>query len=310
MINQKTIKRQINYYELNPIFKDEFDAGTEDKFTHLFQVITSLSKTKAEIRYQQYGEKLFFVQDLKFEPETKLVLGKLRCIRMDDFPEIFNTTTDIAREIPSDDVEGVVETTHFIVDYSKSKKKLAFEVNFNGARINEFIHYLQAIGFTKNILEELGFNVITRDVLDTMLNRINRCSEFVIKIHKDNIQKLEEADEDLFKVIELAREKFEQDYVTLSLKFDYKKKSRTDKVRRTISNLAGFLKENDENLETFNKLSVKAEDSDKNNKLEVFDLLVDKLKSDLTVERRQKSKTIISEDIYNKMKKEMIRLKI
>lgn len=306
-ITKKQVKRQINYYELNPIFRDDYDFGDVEKFTHLFRVIYDLSKTRARMRYQTYGEKLFFIQDVKFIPETKLILGKLRCIRMDDFPEIFNTNTDIAREIPADDVEGIVETTHFIIDYGKTIKKLSFEVNFNGARIKEFIHYLQTIGFSKGIVEELGYRVISRDVLDSMIKRMNRCSEFVVRIHKNNIPKINEIDDNLFTVMDKVEEHFEQDYVTLSLKFDYKKKTATQKINETIKKLTSFLKEDDSHLEVFNKLSVKAEDSDKNNKLEIFDLLIDKLKSEINVERKMRSRTIVSSDIYEKMQQEMTR---
>jgi hypothetical protein len=36
---------------------------------------------------------------LKVEPENKLIVGKLRCIRKDLLPEIMNTKTDEAKGI-------------------------------------------------------------------------------------------------------------------------------------------------------------------------------------------------------------------
>ena len=51
----------------------------------------------------------------------------------------------------------------------------------------------------------------------------------------------------------------------------------------------------------YEKLEIIAEDSDKNDRLNAFDLLIDKAKDILQVERREKSRTIISLDMFAKM---------
>ena len=118
------IKRTINYYHLQFDYLDDFNPDDGDQFREVFRIIISLAKTRAKIRYQEFGEKLIFIQDVKIEPVNKVIIGKLRCISKDLLPEIMNTTTDEARGIEAKDEEGLVETTHFAIDYSKNQKSL------------------------------------------------------------------------------------------------------------------------------------------------------------------------------------------
>lgn len=65
------IKRTINFYELDFEYKDDFDSADGDHFRELFQIIYRIARTREKIRYQQFGEKAIFVQDVKFEPAKK-----------------------------------------------------------------------------------------------------------------------------------------------------------------------------------------------------------------------------------------------
>jgi len=76
----ETIPRTINYYYLNCEFLDDFNPENQDKFCALFDIITTLSKTRAGIRYQPFGEKYIFIQDVKVVNDRKIIQGKLRCI--------------------------------------------------------------------------------------------------------------------------------------------------------------------------------------------------------------------------------------
>lgn len=306
----KNIKRTINYYYLNFEYLDDFNPDDGDKFRELFRIVIALAKTKASIRYQNFGEKSIFIQDVKIEPENKVIIGKLRSIRKDLLPEIMNTSTDVTRGIEAKDEEGLVETTHFLIDYNKSKPKLAIEYNQSGAKVIDFVKYMQNIGIYKKAIRVVGFTPIVRDELSKIKERINRCSEFIVKVHKDNIEEIKSLDDKIHTVLKLSREHFNNDYATLSLKYDYKVKHDTKEINDSIFNLISKLMKDKTKVELFNTLSVKAEDSDKNNNLEIFDLLIDKVRSVVTVQKKERYRTVISEDIYDKMKKEFIKNKI
>lgn len=304
------IEKTIHYYNLKFQFEKDFKPNDGDHFRGLFEIIVTLAKTKARIRYQRFGEKAIFIQDVKFHPDLKQISGKLRCIRTDILPEIMNTKTDEARGIEALAEEGLLETTHFIIDYSKKDKKLALEYNQFGAKINDFVLYIQNIGLHKKAVDSLGYSPIIKDELSQYINRINRTSEFIVKIHKDNIEEVKDIDTGIYTAAKAALDQFESEYALLDMKFDYQKKTDTKKVNQSIFNTIRNLIKKPENIELFNILSVKAEDENKNNRLEVFDLLVDKVKSNIKVQKQPRYRTIISADIFEKMQAEIIRKKI
>lgn len=304
------IKRTIHYYDLNFDYYDEFKASDGDKFRELFQLIYTLAKSRANIRYQNFGEKAIFIQDVKIEPVNKVITGKLRCIRKDILPEIMNTITDEAHGIDAKDEEGLVETTHFIIDYSKRTKKLAIEHNQFGAKIGDFALYLQGIGVNKKAVKEVGYLPVVKDELSKLQSRINRCSEFHVKVHKDNIDKIKSMDKSIFTALNASIEHFRNEYATLILKFDYKQRPSTKEINDSIFNIIRKLIKNKTSTEYFNVLTVRAEDSDKNNRLENFDLLVDKVKSEIWVEKKERYRTVVTADILEKMKSELIKKKI
>jgi hypothetical protein len=301
------IKRSIHYYNLQFDFLDDFNPIDGNQFREIFKIISDLAKTRANIRYQVFGEKAIFIQDVKFEPANKVILGKLRCIRKDILPEIMNTKTDETKGIEAKDEEGLVETTHFVIDFSKKQKKLAIEFNQFGAKIGDFIHYIQNIGINKSALKTVGFTPIVKDELSGLKERINRCSEFVVKVHKDNIEKIKSLDNNIYTALKASIDHFKSDYATLILKFDYREKQATPEINKSIFNIVRKLVKDKTKTELFNHLSVRAEDTEKNNILENFDLLIDKVKSEINVEKKKRYRTVVSADIYEKMKSELIK---
>jgi hypothetical protein len=304
------IKRTINFYYLDFKFTEEFIPKDGDQFREIFSLIIALAKTRANIRYQEFGEKSIFIQDVKFEPLNKVIIGKLRCVRKDILPEIMNTKTDEARGIEAKEEEGLVETTHFVIDYSKKKKKLAIEHNQFGAKIGDLVNYIQNIGISKKAIRTIGFTPIVNDELLKMQERINRCSEFKVKVHRDNIEKIKTLDDNIYTALKSSICHFKSEYATLILKFNYKQRTETQEINKSIFNIIRKLIQDRTKTELFNHLSVRAEDSDKNYLLENFDLLLDKVKSEVSIEKQKRYRTVVSADIFEKMKSEIIRRNI
>jgi hypothetical protein len=301
------IKRTIHFYYLDFEFTEEFKPENGDNFREIFKIIIALAESRDNIRYQEFGEKLIFIQDVKFEPSNNVIIGKLRCVRKDILPEIMNTKTDEARGIEAKEEEGLVETTHFVIDYTKKEKKLAIEYNQYGAKIGDFVKYIQNIGVNKNAVRTIGFIPVVKDELSKIQERIKRCSEFIVKVHKDNIEEIKSLDDNIYSALKSSIDHFKSDYATLILKFDYKLRPETKEMNKSISNVIGMLIKDRTKIELFNHLSVKAEDADKNNLLENFDLLVDKVKSEVSVEKKNRYRTVVSADIFQKMKSEIFK---
>jgi hypothetical protein len=117
-------------------------------------------------------------------------------------------------------------------------------------------------------------------------------------------------DKKLFTALSASVEQFRSEYATLILKFDYKKKQATEEINKSIFNIIRNLIRKKSNAEYFNTLTVRAEDNEKNNLLENFDLLVDLVKSEVWVEKKERYRTVVSANIFEQMTSELIKKKI
>lgn len=296
------VKRDINYYQLDFKFIDK------NNIKIFFDTITRLSVTRAKIRYQRFGDKFIYIQGVK--NEDGVINAKVRCIRLDLFPEMINMKTDAITELEGGENDGIVETTHILIDFRKPKTFLSIEYNHHGAKINEIAEYIKRIGVNEGILDDVGYVAIVNKDLTKLKSRIKRISEFTMKIHKDNLEKLKKMDGNLFQSASAATDHFENEYATIDLKIDYRKFSDTPRIRSSVFNLLNFLVKNPSERHIFNYVKVRAEDEEKNNVLETFDLLLDKIYSPIKVQRKRKQKTIISEDMFDKMLIEINRLNL
>lgn len=294
------VERIINYYELDFVFREEND------FKSFFATLTTLAKTRAKIRYQRFGDKYVFIQGI--ENKDEMIKAKMRCVRMDLLPELMDINTDETKEIDAKEQEGIVETTHFIIDYRKEGQIiLALEYNHYGSKITDLVEYVKRIGISKEILDKVIFTPIIKNELNTLHERIGRFSEFVVRVHKDNVPKIKEMDTKLWQACSASVDNFDNDYSTLRLKFDFKKRSETPLIRSTVLNLIKHFKKKHIDKHIFNQLYMKAEDNDKNGVLEKFDLLLEKVNSSIKVQRKRKYRTLISKDMFDKMTNELNR---
>ena len=296
-------KRKINYFELTPTLKDN-DVDNVD-FIQIFTHITKLTKDKDKGRYVHLNERVIFITDIKFNAADKQISGKIYNIRMDIFPELINTENDKVRDIDADKEEGIVETTHFLLSYAKKSLALAYEYNHYGPRISDFVYYVNFFGTSQNICDECDYMPYTRDDLDNYKNRMHRVSYFLAKVHKDNVNRVKSIDKDLFSAIDTASSISDAEYVTLSLKYDYAKIKGTSKIKEITKRLIEKLTSDKKNVNVFDTLKVKAEDGNNHDKLKEFDLLNIWVQSEVKVEKREKSRAILSTDMLPKMIKEL-----
>jgi hypothetical protein len=307
-MNVSKIEKLTYYYELKVDFAPGFTSN-RNLFPELFARITACVNAKEAVRYVQVGDKLIFINEIAFNGATRVIKGKLLSIRMDLFPELHNTASDITRAIEAEDEDGIVETTHFVIDYSrKNKKFLSLEWSHSGAKYWDFVAYLHELGSKKGWTTNVYVIPYIRDSLKETKARINNASEIVMKVSKSNIDGLKKIDSGLFSSMTAIRNHFDQDYIEMRLKFDYKSVNAGTNSKR-IQSIINKLITNKKNLDVFDSLKVSAEDSERQNRLSIFDLLVDKFKSVMKVERRHKSRTILSSDMFSQMEEELIKNK-
>lgn len=298
----KKVKRTINYFNIVPLFNDGQQLSD---FIDLFSEINNLSNTKDKDRFVINKEKRLYITNLSFNENQKRISGKVLNIRMDSFPELMNTSDDKIRDIEATDDEGIIETAHFILSYLNDSLVLSFEFNQFGPRISDFIYYLESISYRFDVLAKIEYQPFVRDELDSYKKRINRVSSVIAKVHKDDVKRINEFDSELFDAFETAERISDAEYVTLQLNYDYRQLSDTPKIKDKIFNIIDSVRRDKSLLNVFSSLKVKAEDEQTANRIKDFDLLNIWVKSRINVEKKEKSRVIISSDILLKMNQEL-----
>jgi hypothetical protein len=298
----KKVKRTINYFNIVPLFNDGQQLSV---FIDLFSEINNLSNTKDKDRFVINKEKRLYITNLSFNENQKRISGKVLNIRMDSFPELMNTSDDKIRDIEATDDEGIIETAHFILSYLNDSLVLSFEFNQFGPRISDFIYYLESISYRFDVLAKIEYQPFVRDELDSYKKRINRVSSVIAKVHKDDVKRINEFDSELFDAFETAERISDAEYVTLQLNYDYRQLSDTPKIKDKIFNIIDSVRRDKSLLNVFSSLKVKAEDEQTANRIKDFDLLNIWVKSRINVEKKEKSRVIISSDILLKMNQEL-----
>lgn len=311
----KKIERRVHFYELQAITQEEYSISTryDTTFQELLSKIVVLVKKKDPSRYQPMGDRLFFINEIIFQPHQgkRIIKGKLLSVRKDFFPELMNTDDDTMRDIEAAEVEGIVETTHFVIqeknENTSNKVKLCLEFNLYGAKINDLVYYLLALGTKLGIIKSLKPVPIIRNELSKYKKRIGEISKIRVKIKSDNIDAIDNIDTGMASAFQKTKEEFEQEYLTMELKYDYytsKDKPQqygAQKAKKVVGKFIDWLIDDKNNVDKLESLEVLAQDSEKHDKLNTFDLLIDKVKDDFKIKRKEKSKTLISDDMFENM---------
>ncbi|MDJ1480291.1 hypothetical protein QNI16_07330 [Cytophagaceae bacterium YF14B1] len=302
-----TVRRLVHYYNLlvglNPNFQYE---NSRQPFWDVFKTLENQLSTGPKTYISPFNNKTFVIPEIKLNNRTGFIEGRLFAVRDEDMPSIYNRSTAQIRELEATEHEGIVETTHFVIDYKKQDPIVGFEYNQYGAKITDLCRYIDHVCKPTKPCDGIGHGHVLKNELAEYIQRMGELSEFLIQVHTGNIQRLQALDEGLATTFSNIAETYGGEYATLKVKFDYR--NGMPQPKGLINKLIGKLVEDPRNSTIFDTLDVKAEDIDKNNKLNGFDLLVDKVKSELFVQKRDRSRTIVSTDILQQMNDELFRL--
>lgn len=295
------IKRTIFYYDLKYMEGRNPQIKLEDAIKKALNLVVQLNKKNSSERFL-VGDPVICMDEVKFESESNRVIGKLLAVRVDGLPQLYNLMNSETKDIDAAENEGVVDVSHFIIDFRKGIK-LALEYNHTGAKIGQFEKYLNFILYKLPATDIQTEPILVKNI-DSYVQRINRVSKITAKIHTDNLDVLNKHSPGLASSF-LGAKNFDVDsYIELVLKFEYRKKKQTKEATKLAHDLVPKIQNNNDLVEAFDKLIITAEDDDKGNKIMDFDFISIKLKSIISVEIRKRYRTIISSDIFQKMKQE------
>lgn len=307
MANKK-VKRTIYFHELKATLHEGNSKNFKDSYITLFENLKKLYVKKDEGRFFHFdvGRK-YMISDIVFSDSNTRVKGKILSIRADVFPQLMEED-DALVDIDADKYIGVVECTHFFCSIQKNKINLAIEFNFEGAKESDFVTILRYAGRNFELFKIVDWTPLTQNTLEQMEERAGRVSDFILKIHRTNIEQLD-AELELTKIFGNPQDHFKSSYATYELKFDYRKQS-TSEIRAFISKATKLFKKKPQKMKFVDTFRFKAEDSEIRNKLAIFDLLADLLKREREVERKDTSKTIISSSMYEELHSALYELEL
>ncbi|MBS1510693.1 MAG: hypothetical protein JST86_07635 [Bacteroidetes bacterium] len=302
----KTVKRKVYFFDIIIDFLPDFNpAENEDKFIGFFSIIAKMARDKDNRRYQPVLDAKVFMKDVIFIPQEKKITGKMLYVKTDVFPELIDMSTDITEDIKALENQGVVETTHFIIDYSRKLKKIAIEFNNAGAKSNDFKTYFQLIGIVLNAVRIVKIRPIVKDELSKFKEKIAQLSTLDVRVHKDNIDKIAFLDKRFFTMLKGVKEQYSPEYIEIKAKFSKKSSKTQDKIHDSVNNLLDGLVADNDKLNYFETLKVTALDRQNNYQSALFDFLAERVQSEMVVQRKPKHKVLISEDVFDKIKEEM-----
>jgi hypothetical protein len=109
-------RRTIHFYELQLI--PASSSAVEILFYDVFRNIIDLNQNKARERFIVGAGYLSCTREVYFRTHQNVLFGKLLRIRMDSFPELMNVVEDVVKDIEKEENDGVVETTHFMINFT------------------------------------------------------------------------------------------------------------------------------------------------------------------------------------------------
>jgi hypothetical protein len=183
---------------------------------------------------------------------------------------------------------------------------LAIEYNQQGGKSNDLQRYINFINHELE-LNSIRFEPYVKDELESFIRRIQKCAFFRVKVKKENIPYVEQLNERLYTSLNSMQQLGKSDTVEIILNYNLHKDSETRTMTSLIKNFTSYLVQHRSFSEHFENLEVRAEDEDNHRRMELFDLLSDKLKSLVRVERRERAKVVISIDMFNKLQDELNR---
>jgi hypothetical protein len=308
------LKRIVHFYELVFSFQSDNPAERHDNIRAVFNDVVHLAHDRDSLRYQTMNQKFLFINEISFEPTEKYIKGKLLSIKKDLLPELMDMDNDTISDLPTNDAQGIVETTHFIVYYGGRRVYLALEYNDTGAKIQEFVYYINAVPKRNVDLLSLDKLNIIRDNIDEIERRIKEISSFRVRLHKDNEQLADEFDGATATALRSLLDMDKVEYADIDVKFSGDRVSENaeqtgneDKTPQNIvSKIISSIRGGRIHKENVKKILVVAKDEDDNDRTAVFDLLFDKVKSYVRVSKKPNSRTVLSEEMYSLMWQKLI----
>ena len=306
-------RRKITFHS---IITTHLKLTTKDLLLSLFDKIHETSKasvSKLDIDIAN-GDGLQFIlsPNSRISENTVRVFAKARFIKYNDLPNTYRKGDGEERSLADDteDEIGIPEETHFVIDISYDTPLIAIETCQGGPKANSIKLYLEHWFRKFDFETEVNIEPIIGRNIEEFIQVITECASLEIKVNKNNIQEIKDAENKLGTFLEIAQDYANTDYVKFIIGFDYNvedgKKSSTNNLINRIKELVKTNKRFPNFFKNFETAVIRAKEND--DQLKIYDLIMDRTAAEVFVAKRSpKSKYFDSEKMYNEIGKEITR---
>ncbi|MCI4650814.1 hypothetical protein [Phaeodactylibacter sp.] len=235
----------------------------------------------------------------------------------DQFPEAFDKKLDreemFEEEINPD--KGVYDESHMVLALSEKldHPMIGIESTLKGPKSGDVVRFFNRLLLDLQLPEpnEFDFKPVFAFKDLEVLDRIYEENVATIhaKIHYEHLATWKDAGISLAEILVAAQKATNSEYVEIKLGVDFVKKKKRHPVNglfNTFKQLVYFLKENPEARRNADKLYIRAEDVNFGNKLRLFDLIQQRVASEVEVDRRRPtSQYYQSRELFNAIKERL-----
>lgn len=227
---------------------------------------------------------------------------------LEEFPEVIDKVSDDIEELAeeSDPTKGLYEETHFVIYLRPNNEPpvLAIESVMKGAKTRDVENFLN-VGMVKAGFnnDTLRFDPVFAFQYENFEARIEDVANLKMMFHYSDIAAFTQYDATAGELLRLAQNYADTEYVTLEFKVNFQRTERrhnTDDLKSRVLNFVRIFRRNPEAKRLVKKLDVRAQDKQAEGKIRLFDLIEEKVASEITVEKkRPTSQYYLSNDMYN-----------
>lgn len=287
-MKNNTVKRKIHFFQI---------ISNNCTFPEVLSIVNNLSEDKD--MYSGDDEKKIYIEE--FNKKNSYYTGIIRSIKMNNLPSKSKIGTRKPEPLNFSEDEGLGDATHFI--FFPVSKILAVEYNHTGVRTAGIIDHVNQKLISNDVENNKNikvFPLFSRDII-RKLDNIGEIKMLSFMIPKTRISDLKEIDNDLFESLDKIKNLWETQEIELVLRASPRsKKSILKDSSSFIKNLRSVFSKHPPS-ETFDRLKIKALDN-KKNELHYFDLLEEKIESEVKVVKLNRTKEIDTENVFESIK--------
>jgi hypothetical protein len=178
-----------------------------------------------------------------------------------------------------------------------------------GAKYTDIHRYFESMFIYSGGQAEFTFEPVFAFDYDQFLERISEVANVKMMFRSEDVEEYSKFDPSTGQLIRNAMKLGDSEYVTMEFGINFQKKKNrhnTDGLMKLVKHFINVLKNNPTAKDYINKLDVKAEDSNFDHKLRLFDLIESKVASEVLAEKiRSRSQYYESSSLYESIRKQI-----